>query len=128
MLNGDNKYGGNTKLYTEVIWPVVADLFYQLKIRDHSMIGTILQQIESHLVLKVIGKRIATEEPNLPIFTIHDSIVTTAGNEQYVEQVIIEELEKAIGIKPTCKCEYWHPDNLEFFDGASYWEYLEAYA
>ena len=128
MFNGDNRYHNNTKLVFETLWPTPGSLFASLKRKNNGSLGTILMQIESHLVLKVICKRIATEEPNLPIFTIHDSIVTTVGYEKYVEQVIVEELEKAIGIPPTCKCEYWHPDNLEFFDGASYWEYLEACA
>ena len=116
ILNGNNKYFTDTKLIFEGGWPIVARLFNRIKKEDHSTLGIILQQIESYLVLKIVCKRIAKEKPNLPIFTIHDSVVTTVGHEGYVEKVIIEELENAIGIPPTCKREYWGPENLKFSD------------
>jgi len=68
----------------------------------------------------VICKRITKEKPRLPIFTIHDSVVTTVGHQEYVEAIIKEELEKATGILSSCKIEYWKPENLEFDDGTLY--------
>ena len=86
----------------------------------NTQLSVLLQQIESYLVLKIICKRITNEKPRLPIFTIHDSVVTTAGHEEYVDAVIKEELEKAIGIPPAYKIEYWKPENLKFDDGTFY--------
>lgn len=87
--------------------------FFQLLKRDnYKLIAKIIQQVESHCVLKLICGRIATERPELPIFTIHDSVVTTVGNEQYVKSVIEEVLTAKIGQPPQVKIEFWTPDNL----------------
>lgn len=51
------------------------------------------------------------EYPNLPIYTIHDSIATTSGNERIVETIMIEELTKHIGIPPTLKFDLWTHDS-----------------
>ena len=51
--------------------------------------------------------RIATDRPDLPVFSIHDSLVTTKGNEEYIEGVMFEELHGAIDIRPHFKKEYW---------------------
>ena len=69
-----------------------------------------LQHIESYLVLDVICKRISEEHPDLPIYTIHDSIATTSGKEGIVEAIMKAELAKHIGITPNLKYDYWITD------------------
>lgn len=80
----------------------------------------ILQRIESHLILKVITKRIVRERPAIPMFTIHDSIVTTSGNEGYVQAIITQEMEKAVSFGPRLQVERWVSENLHFGDGTSF--------
>jgi len=92
--------------------------------KDHIL----LQQIESHLVLQVITKRIARERPTMPLFTIHDSIVTTEGNENYVQEIIIQEMKKAVGFGPGLRIERWTPDNLSFRDGTPFIHNLKVAA
>ena len=69
-------------------------------------------------MLNVITKRIARERKNLPIFTIHDSIVTTdeEGNAAYIQKVMEEEFTKAIGFSPMFEIEHWDVANLAFND------------
>lgn len=104
------------------LFPQVAKLFSAIKsnkhligdkIRLNKTLAAILQRIESYVVLKVVCKRIARERPDLPIFTIHDSVVTTVGNEEYVKNVIAEELTKLVGIAPQVAYEYWMAENAE---------------
>jgi hypothetical protein len=64
----------------------------------------------------VATKRIAKEQPRLPIFTIHGSIATTQGNEDYVKKVLEEELYKSIGYLPKLSTELWHPSLMKFND------------
>jgi hypothetical protein len=45
----------------------------------------------------------------LPIFTIHDNIVTTVGNQEYVSSVIKDEMTRLIGAEPGLSIEYLHP-------------------
>jgi len=48
----------------------------------------------------------------MPIFSIHDSLVVTKGNEAYVERVMFDEIYKAINIRPRFKMDHWSGDNL----------------
>ncbi len=50
-------------------------------------------------MIQKVSQRISIEKPTLPIFTIHDSIVTTDGNQDYVSRVIEEEAYKLTGLK-----------------------------
>lgn len=113
----DNRFIGQTeaapKRIFKKLFPNVYELFKCIKKKESTLLPLILQSIESHLILKVIAKRISIERPDLPIFTIHDSIATTVGNEDYVSSVMMEELTKAIGIAPTLSPEYWKPENVK---------------
>lgn len=93
-------------------FPTIYKLFSLLKTRDKTDLPVLLQTIESYLFIHVITKRIAREHPEIPIFTIHDSIVTTVGNEEYVQTIMTEELERAIGAAPSYGIEYYSIDEL----------------
>lgn len=81
-------------------YPEVSKLIEAVKKDDHRALPLILQRLESFLVLQVICKKISKKRPDIPLFTIHDSIVTTEGNEMYVMQAMKEELEKKVGLSP----------------------------
>ncbi|RAJ92693.1 hypothetical protein LX87_05024 [Larkinella arboricola] len=89
------------------VFPMVYGLFSLLKSKQYSTLAILLQNIEAILFLDHIANRISCERPELPIFTLHDSIVTTVGNEEYVETVMQEELQRLTGMKPSFKREYW---------------------
>ncbi len=97
-------------------FPSVYDLFAIIKRGDKSKLPRLLQHIESQVILKTITKRISVERPTLPVYTIHDSIATTLGNEQYVQMIIEEELLKATGYTPKLSLEPWHPSLMKFSD------------
>jgi hypothetical protein len=99
----------------------VYELFSFIKKSDKTNLPRLLQRLESYLILLGITKRIARERPKMPIFTIHDSIVTTEGNEEYVKQVMKNEMHMAIGIAPTLSTEVWEPANLKFRDGTLFY-------
>ncbi len=46
----------------------------------------------------------------MPIFTVHDSIATTIGNEDYVEGVMKEEIKLLTGLEASINRELWSPD------------------
>jgi hypothetical protein len=116
VLFTDNRYIGQNdaepKRLFKKHFPTVYKIFSQIKKHDKANLPRLLQRIESYLVLQVITKRIARAKSELPIFTIHDSIITTKGNEGYVQTVMAEELEKAIGFAPKSSIEYWNSENL----------------
>ena len=102
-------------------FPKVAELFKIIKKqyqglkeeKQHGRLACLLQSIESEIILHRCCKRI-WEEGNhqIPVFTIHDSIATTVEHQDYVRQVMEEELTRAIGLEPSLNTEIWHISNL----------------
>ena len=88
-------------------FPEVYKLFKQIKIANHKALAHILQRIESELIIQNVTKRISVERPELPIFTIHDSVATTVGNEDYVSTLIKEEAKRLTGLNVKLGLEYW---------------------
>lgn len=88
-------------------FPSVYKIFNQLKVKNHAALAHILQRIESEIIIQKVTKRIAAEKPDLPIFTIHDSVATTVGNEEYVSKIIKEEVLKLTGLNVQLGFEYW---------------------
>ncbi len=120
VLFTDNRYLGQSdaapKRVFKDLFPSVYEIFSLIKKQDKTLLPRLLQRIESQLILQVATKRIAKERPRLPIFTIHDSIATTQGNEEYIKKVLEEELYKAIGYLPKLSTELWHPSLMKFND------------
>lgn len=120
VLFTDNRYLGQAdaapKRVFKDLFPSVYEIFALIKKKDKTLLPRLLQRIESHLILQVATKRIARERPRLPIFTIHDSIATTQGNEDYVTKVLEEELLRATGYLPKLSTELWHPSLMKFND------------
>lgn len=88
-------------------FPTVYEVFSLLKRNYKKGHAILLQRIESYVVLDIISPRIRRERPDMPIYTIHDCIVTTFDNEDYLRIIMEEELISVIGHKPTLKPEYW---------------------
>ena len=65
----------------------------------------LLQRIESYLVIEVVCKQLNKGNKDIPLFTIHDSIVTTTEFANLVKDKMIFELKKAIGFEPKIKIE-----------------------
>lgn len=49
-----------------------------------------------------VCRRIMVEIPEAPIFTIHDSILTTSPYPPSIEAIILEEFQ-SLGIRPTLR-------------------------
>lgn len=91
----------------KMIFPEVYKVFALYKRRDHTCLSRLLQCIESKIMIESVAMRISRERPELPIFTIHDSIATTQGNEEYVQNVIKEEAFRLTGLKLKLGKENW---------------------
>ncbi|SBV94207.1 hypothetical protein [uncultured Dysgonomonas sp.] len=125
--NRDNPNDENhwLKVYYREKFPSIAELFKIIKRqykgvdrkKQHARLACLLQSIESEIVLHRCCKRIWEEgEQQVPIFTIHDSIVTTKGNEDFVKRIMEEELTRAIGVPPTLQVEEWRENKLKHQD------------
>ena len=115
----DNRFIGQPdaapkRIFREV-FPSVYEHFAFIKSGQSNLLAKVLQTLESELVLRRIAKRIAKERPKLTIFTIHDSITTTVGNEDYVREIMTEEMQKAMNLTPSIKTELWTPDKIDWY-------------
>jgi len=88
-------------------FPSVTRMFKFLKQDDYVLLSHIMQRLESILIIEVVARRIAAEKPNLPFFTVHDSIATIPSEVDYVKKVIKEEFDNYLGIVPKLGLEKW---------------------
>ena len=99
-------YNQEMKIFKET-FPDVYEIYRSIKQNEHRTLACLLQNLEAKLVLHTACKIISEERPEIPLYTLHDSIITTKGNEEFVYQVLYDVLLNAIGIPPTLKYEKW---------------------
>ena len=83
-----------------MIFPSVFSLFKVIKEIDYKLLPIILQRIESYVMLEIVCKQISIEYPELYFTTLHDSIITTEGNEHIIEEILIREIKHLTGYEP----------------------------
>lgn len=71
-----------------------------------SALALLLQQLEAELILDNIVPLIKKQAPDVPLFTIHDSIVTTVGNEDLVKECMEQGSKQFLGFSPVIEIEY----------------------
>lgn len=91
-----------TKLFKE-LFPNVYQIILQYKKNDYKQLAITLQKAESHIMINKVCKRIATDKPEMFISSIHDSLLTTPENKNYVSDVILSEFERNFDLKPSIK-------------------------
>ena len=89
------------------VFPRTYEVFRILKLCNHTALSRILQRIESNIIINGVVPRIAREKPDLPIFTIHDSIATTEGNEGYIADIIRQEVFRLTGLQAKLGMEHF---------------------
>ncbi len=85
-------------------FPSVAFMLESFKAKDYRRAAHIMQNVESTLFIGCMVRRIMEERPCVPLFTIHDSLMTTPEHVGYVELVIREAFGR-LGITPTIRIE-----------------------
>jgi len=83
-------------------YPNVWKLIRRYKKGNYRRLAWAMQRAESRLMIDAVCYRLATEFPNVPIITIHDSIMTTYQYVPLISQLISEEFGIA-GLRPTIK-------------------------
>ena len=70
-------------------FPYFSDFLKELKKNNYKYLSKLMQNKEAHCILDVITKRLNQLYPNMPLFTIHDSIMTT---EYWAERTSLKKL------------------------------------
>jgi len=87
------------------LFPTVSSIILFYKQTDYKNLAVQLQKSEADIMINKIVKRIAIEKPECFILTIHDSILTTKDNKEYINKVILEEFGNSFNLKPSLKTE-----------------------
>lgn len=73
----------------------------------YNTLACLLQNIEAQLILQIICLEISKQYPDAPIFTIHDSIVTTVDYHKKVKEIMYNILKEKVGYPPQLSVEFW---------------------
>jgi hypothetical protein len=64
-----------------------------------------LQRIEADLILEEVCLGIFKQDSSIPIFTIHDGILTTEKHADFIEKFILDTYKSIMGVEPELKRE-----------------------
>lgn len=86
------------------LFPTVMEAMREIKRPDYKCLAHFAQGVESAFMFGRVVPRIMEERPDLFISTIHDSILTTSGDEEFVRGVMLEEFAR-LGLSPQVNAE-----------------------
>ena len=110
LFSSNTSIGGNEDIRLfSALFDSIYDIFRLVKQGRgyHNTLACTLQYIESQLIIHRVCKTVAENNPEIPLFTIHDSIATTEKYVDYVQQVMQNIIKEAIGADPIIKREVW---------------------
>lgn len=93
-------------------FPMILRLMDVYKSDEKNRLALLLQRMESEMILDRIARRFALENPEAPIYTIHDALLTTEAYSIELNKLIISELQFIAKIRPTTKIKNLTPDSL----------------
>jgi hypothetical protein len=93
------------------LFPKEAAIMMLLKYNYYKNFPVILQRIEAYLILQKVASELRNTNNNIPIFTIHDSILTTEEHRDVLRETIIQVYTKSIGIVPELKETIYNENN-----------------
>lgn len=88
-------------------FPTVFEIFSLIKTGKHNTLACALQNFEAEIVLHKACKTLSLINPQMPLFTIHDSIASTIENYEIVNRVLSDHIFHALDVVPQIKKEVW---------------------
>lgn len=85
-------------------FPSVWNVIQRAKRKDYRHLVQNMQRAESRVLIDGVCFRLAEEHPEVPVITIHDSIMTTPPNVETVKAIMAEEFAK-LDLYPTLREE-----------------------
>lgn len=94
-------------------FPCITKILNTYKNIRKNSVAIILQKIESKLFLDTITKKIGQINTNIPMFTIHDAILTTPEFVELVNEIMVSVITNEIGIVPKISFSDSKTENTE---------------
>jgi hypothetical protein len=92
------------------LFPVVAEVISFLKSKTNRNLAFLLQAIEAEFIIHRISLPLLKSHPEIPIYTIHDGIITTKQHAHTLLNWLRMVYSEALGIEPEVKIEELRPD------------------
>ncbi len=83
-------------------FPTIASFIEHEKEHQHQALARECQRFESQLIIDTVSKRLMEIDDGLPMFTVHDSIVTVRQHQELVADEIRQAFS-TLGVKPTIR-------------------------
>lgn len=101
-------YKAHVRIFSRV-FPGVYEMIKKIKFgrKTHNAYSILLQRLEAELILQKVCKRINCAFPQIPIFTIHDSVITTEEYVPIVRNFMKKIMKQNVGSSPILKVEKW---------------------
>lgn len=108
MLFSENETFINMEIAFEKMFPSIFNFIKEIKRKgSYKLFSHFLFQIESEIVLNQIARSFnALQNGKVPIFTIHDCVCTTEGNELILEDFIKKRTIELFGVQLNYKIKY----------------------
>ncbi len=78
------------------MYPFVYKVIRHIKEGNYKLFAKLLQRLESSLVLGVVCRDLSRQNKDIPLFTVHDAILTTPQHAQTVKTLIESVLLEAV--------------------------------
>lgn len=106
VLNGSVKSKKTEVVAFKKLFPCVDKI---LKCLDEGgvQVCRLLSHVEAYCLLDVVAMHISEEYKEIPLFSIHDSLITTQKHLEVLAEETVCALEQLTGLKPNLKIEYW---------------------
>lgn len=108
MLNSDPIQYVNEKAVFQNCFPTIHNFILKFKTKDHKFFSHMMLQIESHFMLNVIARPLNKKYwKTIPILTLHDCIITTEDNLDFVKAFMENTFLKELGFAPMLKTKIY---------------------
>lgn len=103
---GEDKHPSHVRQDFESRFPTLMGVVRELKSVNYQRFAWLMQHEESTLFIGRICRRLMQQCPTIPLYTVHDSLVTTENHLHRVRSVAQDEFA-VLGVAPTFSVESW---------------------
>lgn len=104
LFSKNNHYTSEKKWFKEQ-FPTIYRVIEIIKSKKHNTLALLLQNLEAEAILDITATKIKEFNKNIPIYTIHDSILTIPEHTNEVKRIMIESIFDFTGLKPSVSIE-----------------------